>query len=302
VPRRATTLSGWLAACVVTQRGAEQAGHRSHTSRWQVSARRHVWNAGQRDRPELAGDPRRRALIRIPLDVQPRFGGAFLFQLLKSIVLVMTDNDDNPFNNALFDKPIKGAVIVTDMPLLRHFVDNSAIHADISIAGWRIRKVREVSERARGQEIDRELLNAVHCEFTDALVSYGRCFLEADGRRKLTDADVKRLGGDQAIHDELMRLRNDVIAHRAKVHSRTQVYALLAPASRSVRTLALIEYRYPLPSITRLKEYEKHLDEIVASSFSALKAYNERLTRELGEQHVEQLYQLLADGRPWPKE
>jgi hypothetical protein len=74
---------------------------------------------------------------------------------------------------------------------------------------------------------------------------------------------------------------------------------MLDLSGRAVLNLALIESAYPLPAIARLKEYETHLDAMEASNFAALKRDNERLSRLLGEKHVDKLYELLAARRPW---
>lgn len=209
--------------------------------------------------------------------------------------------DENPFNFSKFGQPIRDGVIMTDMAMLKHLVDLCAIQADFMIAAGVVMRLRERSEGAVGRKFEvAEVLEADALR-THAIVGYGRCFVQADGRRKLDASDVKRLGGDASIHEELMQQRHEVIAHRAKVHSRTELFALLDLPNRRLRTLALLESVYPFPPIPRLREWEGHLNTLVASQRDEIMRYQESLLPVLRERHLDEIFRLCEARSRWPK-
>lgn len=209
--------------------------------------------------------------------------------------------DDNPLNYSQFGKPLRDGVLVNEMPELRYYIDTHAITADIIHTVTLIERVRARSEEALDRKVEEREVIEAQCWFTTAVISYGRCFTASDGRRKLTDGDVKRLGGEASIHEELMVLRDEVYAHRARVHRRTEIFALIdvTGANRKLESFACIESYYPLPTIQRLREYERHLNFMANAGLAEVKRDNDRLVALLGPTLTDKLYDLLAARQAW---
>jgi hypothetical protein len=213
--------------------------------------------------------------------------------------------NDQPFNTRpLYGTPVDGMVLVHEHPLIaRDFAGRVTIYSDLVWCRRCVTRLRESTEEyiASGTVPSNEAMFAAHLAWSAAATAYGRCFITPDGRRALTDNDVVRLKGDMKCHEELIGLRNSVVAHCTQGLRLGEVFAVLAepPEPRRVKSLNIMDHYGDLPGIDQLRAYERHLTAMDDAFVAEMEEISTRISRRLTEENCEELYECMARGSKW---
>src|SRR5690348_12162398 len=116
---------------------------------------------------------------------------------------------------------------LTDPKLIKSFADYSLIQQDLLLAREFFEQLNR--SNAENQTTERSI-------FSDAIMSYGRCFTKGKGKKVTLDPNqiFKGLPTERSIHDWMMKMRHRFFAHSGgSEHETIMVYLALNPDMKS---------------------------------------------------------------------